>query len=103
MHKRIRGLPAIVRFSNQSSWVSSNTISANLFRAYQLAFSRRINCFEISRAMKPEDVARVAKQIHSSRPDRIIFIEDHFPHPGPLLSALEAVYGSKCPPLYVHV
>lgn len=97
------GRPAFVVSASASSWISCQTISPNLVKAYEQVFGDQKDIFQLATNFSNEMVRKLAIDILAASPDRLIFI-DHVPHPGRLLSELAKVYGRRqLPDLYVHV
>lgn len=97
------GLLAIVGAGTASSWISCRTIVPNLVRAYQTAFGKDLNYFSLTNGMIWPEICQLARRIHASKPERIVFV-DHQPHPIILIRALKHYYGARpLPPIFVHV
>jgi glycosyltransferase involved in cell wall biosynthesis len=94
---------AIIAYSEKSNWPSCRTICANLTKAYKKAFTAKAKFFSIGRQSTPGELKRMAQRIYRARPDRLVFIDDHFPHPGQMILALHEIFAAQLPPIYVHV
>jgi glycosyltransferase involved in cell wall biosynthesis len=101
--KQRRGQVALIVAATKPYWVSCQSISANLRKAYQHAFGDAVRFFENDTSWGVWKVAQVAKAIFAARPNRLVFL-DHPPHPDRLLQELRSVYGTQpLPPLYFHI
>lgn len=90
----------LVYSTNESSWLSCQTITKNLKAAY-LATFKHITHFPTS--TEPDEIWTLAEKIFENNPDRLAFI-DHLPHPNKLLHALAQIYGEKPLPICIfHV
>ncbi len=100
--KIVKGLPAIVVFNKESSWVSCQTITRNLLKAYEKLWGKEgFNLFFMGDTR--EEHWPLAQKVWNSNPSRVVFL-DHYPHPMEFLMALNQKYeGEELPELIFHV
>ncbi|MBT5094041.1 MAG: glycosyltransferase family 4 protein [Halobacteriovoraceae bacterium] len=92
----------LVHQETKSSWVSCQSIVANLKKAYQMAFGETaIQSVALNSQMDRFQVMELAKEIAGLAPEKIVFI-DHKPHPFDLIKCLDQVCEGKLPELYFH-
>lgn len=93
---------AVVAMADMPSWLSCQSITPNLIRAYA-SFRGRSRIFEISSRNFIESSVSAARDILAFDPDVIAFVE-HQPHPLSALQTIKAVYGArKIPDLVFHI
>ncbi|MCK5073149.1 MAG: glycosyltransferase family 4 protein [Bacteriovoracaceae bacterium] len=94
---------AIIRKKKKSSWISCQSITANLEQMYRIAFpDSKIRIFHTDTSMNQYETGQVANEIFDYHPEKIVFI-DHHPHPGFLLKSLDLLYDENRPEFYFHV
>jgi glycosyltransferase involved in cell wall biosynthesis len=93
---------ALVLGDQSSAWISCQTITPNIVRAYEIAFGDKVRVFSSYNLAKHYSNYRSALSIATWQPDRIVFV-DHRPHPGLLLKLLLHMMGERLPPVVVHV
>jgi glycosyltransferase involved in cell wall biosynthesis len=99
----IKAAPAIVSFSDPSAWHSCQTIAANLAKANRHAFKSACNIFTLGRKLDPSEIKSMVAAIKWSRPERVIFVDDYFPHPEPVILAMKEAFRLEMPPIYIHL
>ncbi len=95
---------AFVFSSEESSWVSCQVITPNLFAAYKKEFSgEEFRSFHYGECTNKYEYRKIIDQIVEYAPDKIIFL-DHKPHPGEMIKDLYKKYqGESLPSLYIHI
>lgn len=94
---------ALLLQKSSSSWVSCKSITANLEKAYQIAFPQdEVRSFYLNESSSSLEKINLALELQSFQADIISFI-DHKPHPGSFLSALNEFAPQLRPHLYFHV
>lgn len=94
---------AIVHKGKPSSWVSCQTITANLRSVYGSALNNRpVSYFCLHDGMDDYQIHRLAREIYNYSPQTISFI-DHSPHPHKLLLELRELYQAPLPRVLFHV
>ena len=98
-----RARPFVLVGSQQIRWRSCQLIAGNFRQAYATVFGGRIRHIAYHPQMMRLDCIKLAREIRSLNPERVIFIE-HRPHPWQLLQAIHDVYqGQELPDLVFHV
>lgn len=94
---------ALLLQKSSSSWVSCKSITANLEKAYQLAFPQdEVRSFFLNENSSSLEQINLARDLQSFQADILSFI-DHKPHPGSFLLALDEFAPQLRPELYFHV
>ena len=95
---------AFVMSREKSDWVSCQSISKNLLKAYQLAFKNaKIKIFDYSFVLRDDQISILATDIVSYCPDKVVYL-DHYPHMKKLHLAMERNdLGPHRPSLFIHV
>ncbi|MBI3557211.1 MAG: glycosyltransferase family 4 protein, partial [Deltaproteobacteria bacterium] len=97
------GKVAIVVADQSLSWISCQSISANLRKAYGLAAGDCVTYFGFPEENSRVGTLELARQIFEFRPTTIVFL-DHLPHPAPLIHAIDVLWNDLPRPKVVfHV
>jgi glycosyltransferase involved in cell wall biosynthesis len=100
---RVQRRPAILMYSAPHRWTSCRAIAANLAQAYDQAFDGGCLFFKFPRVHEPDTVENIVFSIFKSNPSEIVLIDNNFPGPAPIISALKRRFGDRMPTLYIHV
>lgn len=93
---------ALLNRQTPFEWVSCQSISTNLEKAYSLAAGSDLIKVTLNPSDSLYDMRQAARTLYQAQPEKIFFI-DHAFHPGNFLRSLSEVAPHYHPEIYIHV